>query len=291
MLARLLLAQNTSSGNAARGYRQLKRELPTWAAVLAADEAAIERCIAVCGLGRQRARRFKLILQQVRRDFGRLTLAPLGRWPMVEAEAYLRSLPGVGEHTAACMLLFAFDASTVPVDKGVRRMAIRLGLAPRDATASDVRRRLDEATAADPTAAYPLHVLMFRHAKDVCQREPRCRACFLAADCPRPHGEKRRAAKRPGDGIGREVRSRGSARTCSTWCCGYREPATWSRSDSRSTTCCRSGRYLLPCLSKPTSTRGSPPDRPRQIGCRCRSGMIWPCSAPAAARCSSAAIR
>ena len=204
VLVRLMLAQNTTSRNADRGFRALKRDLPTWERVRAAAPGEIERRIGVCGLGQQRARRLREVLEIVRRDRGRLSLAFLNRLPAGEAETYLTNLPGVGPHTAACTLLFAFGTPVLPIDKGILRVARRLGLVPRKTGQTNARRLLERATAGEPAARYPLHVLLFRHAKEVCQDEPRCGQCVLEHMCPkRIAGTRRpRPAARPGDGIG-----------------------------------------------------------------------------------------
>src|SRR5438094_814033 len=45
-----------------------------------------------------------------------------------EAWHYLRSIPGVGPKTAACVLMFDMDLPVMPIDTHVHRVSKRLGL-------------------------------------------------------------------------------------------------------------------------------------------------------------------
>ena len=44
-----------------------------------------------------------------------------------DANLWLRSLPGIGPKTAACVLLFSFGRPALPVDTHVHRISNRLG--------------------------------------------------------------------------------------------------------------------------------------------------------------------
>ena len=179
----VILSQNTSWNNAREGFRRLKRDLPTWEKVLAAPVEEVQRSIAVCGLGRMRAGRLQALLRRIKSERGRLSLAFVGRLPVDEAVAYLSSYHGVGPKTVACTLLFAFGMPIFPVDNGILRVVRRLGLVrgkARDVEASAI---VERATA--PLMRYPLHVLTYRHAKDVCRpKNPHCDDCPLLELCP-----------------------------------------------------------------------------------------------------------
>src|SRR5678815_876965 len=58
-LIEAMLSQNTNMANASRGFKQLRRQFPTWSKVLAAPVHELQRCIAICGLARMRARRLQ----------------------------------------------------------------------------------------------------------------------------------------------------------------------------------------------------------------------------------------
>ena len=185
VLVEAMLAQNTSMHNAAEGYRRLRRDLPTWSRVMAAPVEQVQRGIAICGLSRMRARRLQALLRRIQEERGRLTLEWLGRLAPGKAYAYLMSFHGVGPKTAAYTLLFAFNMPLFPVDGGIVRLARRLRIVPARGSERRIVQAIERATAERPDRRYPLHVLMFRHAKTVCRpRNPRCDECRLLAICP-----------------------------------------------------------------------------------------------------------
>jgi endonuclease-3 len=183
VLVRAMLAQNTNVANARSGYRQLRRRFASWTQVMNAPVRDVQRQIAVCGLARMRARRLQNMLRIIKAQRGRLDLDHLGVAEPQTAYEYLTSFFGIGPRTAACTLLFAFGMPLFPVDNGVRRMAKRLRLmrpnAGHDQTSQTIARHLE------PSQFYPLHVLMFGHAKQVCRpRNPKCAECRLNELCP-----------------------------------------------------------------------------------------------------------
>ena len=67
-LVEAMLSQNTNMANASRGFKQLRRQFPTWNKVLAAPVHEVQRCIAICGLARMRARRLQDLLARIRAE-------------------------------------------------------------------------------------------------------------------------------------------------------------------------------------------------------------------------------
>ena len=198
-LVEAMLAQNTNLANALSGYRQLRRAFPTWNKVLCAPVGDVQRQIAVCGLARMRARRLQALLRRLRDEHGKLDIEFLAEMNVAAAQDYLLTFHGVGPKTAAYVLLFSFAMPVFPVDNGILRVARRLRLVrqvARDAEAGKVLAQL-----APTKRIYPLHVLMFTHAKKLCRpRNPKCDECLLIDLCP--HGQ-RRLKHRPPDPIPR----------------------------------------------------------------------------------------
>ncbi|MFN4242464.1 MAG: endonuclease III domain-containing protein [Tepidisphaerales bacterium] len=181
-LVATILSQSTTDANANRGYRSLRRVLPTWDAVADAPVQTIERAIRCSGLSRQKAPRIRAILRQIRDERGRVSLRFLRRMPPAEAMAYLCRFPGVGPKTAACVLLFACRMPLFPVDTHVHRIALRTGWLPPRTPATAAQEQL-EATLR-PEQRYPMHVLLLEHGKRVCRpQQPRCASCCLRDDC------------------------------------------------------------------------------------------------------------
>jgi endonuclease-3 len=183
LLVAAMLSQNTNLVNARSGYKQLRRAFASWTQVMDAPLDAVKRAIAVCGLGRMRARRLQSMLRVIKSREGKLDLQHLRSSSPEQASEYLTSIFGIGHKTAAWTLLFAFDMPLFPVDKSIHRMSRRLKLVRTRAREEETAKVL--ARTIEPSQCYPLHVLMFAHAKAYCRpRNPRCNECQLCTMCP-----------------------------------------------------------------------------------------------------------
>ena len=182
-LVRTILSQNTSDTNSGRAFARLLVCFPTWETLLGADPTAIAEAIRVGGLARVKAPRIKAIVEEVWARLGSFDLFFLAEVPLEEAKAWLRSLPGVGPKTAACVLLFALGCPALPVDTHVHRLAKRLGLVPRQAGAEDAHELLEGMLALDEV--YPFHMSLIKHGRRICKAQrPLCGQCVLAYGCP-----------------------------------------------------------------------------------------------------------
>lgn len=190
-----VLSQHTSDVNSDAAYHSLRRTFRSWKAVMTAPPGVVQRAIRCGGLARQKTRFIQAILRTIQADRGRLSLEFLARLPMDKARDYLRSLPGVGPKTAACVLLFNLGKPALPVDTHVHRLARRLGLIPDGTSADKAHERLE--LLCPPRLVYPFHVLLIQHGREVCHaRRPRCEECVLAGICPtagRVSGPSRRS--------------------------------------------------------------------------------------------------
>ena len=88
----------------------------------------------------------------------------------------LRSLPGLGDYTAAAIIAIAFDRYALPLDANIRRVASRV-FASRDPQA-ELPRLVSRARPGDSVAA------LFDLGQLVCRpRDPRCDGCPLRRRC------------------------------------------------------------------------------------------------------------
>jgi endonuclease-3 len=182
-----ILSQNTSDTNSGRAFMRLISRFPTWESVMAADPSAIEKEIAVGGLAKTKAPRIQKIVEEVWARRGSFELTFLGDMPLEESKEWLRSLPGVGPKTAACVLMFALGKPALPVDTHVHRVSQRLGLVPAKATAEKSHDILEAMLA--PEEVYPFHISLIKHGRRMCHAQrPKCGDCPLLDGCP--HGRK-----------------------------------------------------------------------------------------------------
>jgi endonuclease-3 len=217
-LIETVLSQSTSDINSHRAYLDLRAALPTWEDVLTAPEARVAEAIRHGGLAHIKAARIQAVLRAVVAQLppadnaasksamqreaykGAVQHAPteatlderfslwLGSMPLAEARAALRSLPGVGPKTAACVLLFSLGLPSMPVDTHVYRVSQRLGIIGAKTSVARAHELYD---AILPEAmVYPLHVLLIRHGRTLCRAQrPRCDRCPLLDLCPYGHRE------------------------------------------------------------------------------------------------------
>lgn len=183
-LALTLLSQNTSDHNSGRAFHRLLERFPSWDAVIAAPTSEVEEAIRPGGLAPTKAPRLQQLLAEVRERCPDYDLGELSELPLDEAKAWLRSLPGVGPKTAACVLLFALDRPALPVDTHVERVAKRLGLVPPRLSAERAHDALEALL--EPAQVYAFHVDLIQHGRRTCHaRTPNCAGCVLRERCPR----------------------------------------------------------------------------------------------------------
>lgn len=129
------------------------------------------------------SRRIKESLQEIKHQRGNLNLDFLADMPVPEAREWLKRLPGVGNKTANCVLLFALGKPALPVDTHIFRVTRRLGLIGERSSLEDAHRILEQIVPAEEI--YEFHVLAIEHGRKICiARRPHCPACILKEVCP-----------------------------------------------------------------------------------------------------------
>lgn len=179
----IILSQMTTHHSFGRVYDRLKLLFPDWSDVRGLPVEQLAEVIKDAGLSNQKAPRIKAILERVFADFGKVSLAHLGRLSDAEAEQYLTSLPGVGTKTAKCVLMYSLDRAVLPVDTHVWRLSKRLGLVQGELSYSTVHEALENVVL--PEDRYSFHVNAISHGRAVClAKKPRCVGCPLMSICP-----------------------------------------------------------------------------------------------------------
>ncbi len=185
-----ILSQHTSDINSDRAYKQLVAAFPTWEDVRDAPTFKVAEAILSGGLANIKARRIQDVLHeltelQAQRGDSRPLVYALAELQHMQPEAawhWLRTLPGVGPKTAACVLMFNLNMPVMPVDTHVHRVSQRLGLIGPKVNADQAHDILDKMT--PPKWVYPLHVNLIRHGRRICHAQrPECDKCPLFSEC------------------------------------------------------------------------------------------------------------
>ena len=173
--------------NSLQAFAQLRSKYPLWQQVIDADTAELVEVIRNGGLANQKAPRIQQVLKQIAIDNpqGAISLDFLQPMSDDDARDYLKKLPGVGPKTAAIVLCFAMGRNVIPVDTHIFRVSWRLGLIdPKigENKAHDALQALIK-----PDDAYPYHILVIRHGREVCKaQKPQCQSCSLFDICRFP---------------------------------------------------------------------------------------------------------
>lgn len=188
-----VLSQNTADTNSGRAFIQLMRRYPSWEAIAAAPTEEVVATIQSGGLAQQKAPRIQAILRAVAERSPEWDLEFLREMELEDARTWLRSLPGVGPKTAACVLLFALGRPAMPVDTHVERVAKRLALIPEKLNANQAHDALEALVPKEDY--YRFHMLLIKHGRRICvARRPLCERCPLEPECPssilRPQEER-----------------------------------------------------------------------------------------------------
>jgi endonuclease-3 len=183
VLVRTVLSQNTSDTNSSRAFKSLISVFPRWEDVAVADVVKIADAIKSGGLANIKATRIKQIMAAIKQECGNLNLDFLKTIPLNKARDWLKNLPGVGDKTAACVLLFSLGRPSLPVDTHVHCVAQRLGLIGERVSAEQAHVLLQKIV--PPGCVYEFHVLLIEHGRRTCKaRNPRCPVCVLQTICP-----------------------------------------------------------------------------------------------------------
>jgi endonuclease III len=178
-----VLSQNTSDANSGRAFSALRDRFPTWDALAAAPVEEVAAAIRPGGLANTKAPRILAILREIEEREGHLDLSWMHEASDERVAAYLRSLPGVGPKTVACVLAFSLGRPALPVDTHVFRVAGRLGWVPTRSSVEVAHRVMENVV--PPRLRVSMHVGLIRLGREVCKPgRPRCRDCPLVDLCP-----------------------------------------------------------------------------------------------------------
>ena len=178
-----LLSQNTNDLNRDRAFSALKASFPSWDAVARAPAGEIAGVIRPAGLAPTKSARMAEILAVLQDDFREYSLCGLKKWSTEDIREYLLSLPGIGQKTAACVLLFDLERPAFPVDTHIARFCRRMEWV-EESLPPDRMVPLMESWV-PPVRYLGGHVNIILHGRGVCKaRKPDCGRCALPPLCP-----------------------------------------------------------------------------------------------------------
>jgi endonuclease-3 len=183
-----LLSHRTRNAESGHAFKALRARYPDWRALMNADALEVEETIQGVTWPEQKAPRIQAVLRAVEERHGALSLDFLGEMPVVEARAWLQSIPGIGPKTSAAVLSFStLRKAALPVDSHHHRVAQRTALIP---SAMDVGPS-HQALAAllppdwDAQKVYDNHEVMMLHGQRCCFfKNPACERCAILELCP-----------------------------------------------------------------------------------------------------------
>lgn len=179
----VVLSRMTQETKYLRTYWKLRRQMPSWGAVMDVPADDLVEVIQDAGLAPTKSRHIQAILREVQRREGTLDLRRLRELPDEEVESYLTSLPGVARKTARCVMLYTLGRDVCPVDTHVWRIMRRLGIVVNRPWSEGNAQQLESALPRQLRAS--LHVTLIAHGRATCRsRRPRCPECTLMALCP-----------------------------------------------------------------------------------------------------------
>jgi endonuclease III len=177
----ILLTKKTNPTHYQPIFKKLLSKYRSWESLLSEEFDELESILRPLGMSNLRASQFIKIAKQLKSDFGKVTLAPLKRMLTADAKSYLVHLPGVGEKSARCVLMYSLGRDVSPMDTHAIRVMYRLGLLP-DTNPSNAHRIIDERLPSG--MAYRLHVNLVAHGKKICtSKNPTHRICSIKEAC------------------------------------------------------------------------------------------------------------
>lgn len=168
-------------------YYQLKEKYPDWKQVLKSNYEEIYEIIKHGGLGEEKSRNIKDLLEKVFKDFGTFNIkSQLIEWTKKDVYSYLITLPGIGPKSAYCTMLYSLNISVQPADAHVIRLFYRLGYINYDQTNHHLAQKEITELCNDflYNKNYKIHVNFKAHGQYVCRRKnPKCNECIIKDNC------------------------------------------------------------------------------------------------------------
>jgi endonuclease-3 len=158
-----------------------------WEKLRDAPVAEIEDTLRLATFPDRKAVQLKRTLESITERTGSLSLAFLAKYRTEKVRAWIEQLPGAGVKASAAVVNFSsLRRPAIAIDAHHQRIAIRLGIAPANATARQVEQALMPLMPASwtPITMDEHHTLVKKLGQRVCTlREAHCSRCLLREIC------------------------------------------------------------------------------------------------------------
>ncbi len=182
-----ILTQNTSWSNVEKAIHNLKQHDCCDAESLAAIKVdTLAQMIRSSGYFNQKAQRLKHFTDWYLAEGGYSCLVHLRP---DELRRQLLKLKGIGDETADDICLYAFHHPCFVIDNYTRRIFSRLGLINSSQKYRDLQTVFHAHLTTDTKLFQQYHALIVEHAKQHCQKKPKCNACPLMEICQHEQDE------------------------------------------------------------------------------------------------------
>jgi len=182
VLVEAALEEGSRRTDAARAMRDLERAFVDLNELRVSRPGEVQAVLEPLAGAAERAERLVGALNSLFADRGVLSLAFLHEMSRREAEEYLARLDGVTGEMIARVLYYALGHPAIPTSPHIARVSARVGLVPAEATADEMRRRLEWIVPVGKMRAF--HDRVNDHGRRTCLvSQPRCRSCPILALC------------------------------------------------------------------------------------------------------------
>lgn len=175
------LSQNTTDKTSYIAFKNLKEKFGNWNAVSEGSLKDIKKAIKICGLTNTKAVQIKNMLQQMKKNYGKLNLNFLKKMKDDEIYNELLKYKGIGVKTISCVLGFSLGRNVFPVDTHVHRILNRIAI---------VKTKTPEQTFGNAKKIIPdekklkFHTSLIKFGREICKAvKPLCLDCNIYDYC------------------------------------------------------------------------------------------------------------
>lgn len=178
-----ILTQNTSWQNVEKALNNLKKIcIPEPENIARLSNEDLINAIRPSGFYKQKTKTIKVFLEYYKSKYD-YKISNVSKESLDVIRRELLCLKGIGEETADCILLYAFNKATFVVDAYTKRILRRVGFIESSITNKLLKDIIENALQRNVSLYNEFHALFVKLGKEHCGRKPKCVACPLNDIC------------------------------------------------------------------------------------------------------------